>query len=158
MHSFNVPFAKDLGEDGFMLLQSTDVTLNLTNVSLETLFKTLEKKSNYVFFFKEDVLQKNEKVTVKAQNESVVSILNRILPPKQLTYTVKGRQVIIVRLPQKEEKKAEVPVEIKEYTVKGTVVDARGQPLPGVNITVQGTNQWCYHRSVRWIYVTDKRW
>ncbi len=26
------------------------------------------------FFFKEDVLQKNEKVTVKAQNESVVSI------------------------------------------------------------------------------------
>ena len=126
-------------ENGFMLLQSTDVTLNLTNVSLETLFKTLEKKSNYVFFFKEDVLQKNEKVTVKAQNESVVSILNRILPPRQLTYTVKGRQVIIVRLPQKEEKKAEVPVEIKEYTVKGTVVDASGQPLPGVNITVQGT-------------------
>ena len=47
--------------------------------------------------------------------------------------------MIIVRLPQKEEKKAEVPVEIKEYTVKGTVVDASGQPLPGVNITVQGT-------------------
>ena len=130
---------KILAEDGIMLLQSTYVTLNLTNVSLETLFKTLEKKSDYVFFFKEDVLQKNEKVTVKAQNESVVSILNRILPPRQLTYTVKGRQVIIVRLPQKEEKKAEVPVEIKEYTVKGTVVDASGQPLPGVNITVQGT-------------------
>ena len=50
-------------EDGFMLLQSTNVTLNLTNVSLETLFKTLERKSNYVFFFKENVLQENEKVT-----------------------------------------------------------------------------------------------
>ena len=132
---------KILAEDGVMLLQSTYVTLNLTNVSLETLFKTLEKKSDYVFFFKEDVLQKNEKVTVKAQNESVVSILNRILPPKQLTYTVKGRQVIIVRLPRKEEKKSETPVEIKDYTVKGTVVDASGQPLPGVNITVQGTTQ-----------------
>ena len=47
--------------------------------------------------------------------------------------------MIIVRLPQKEEKKAEVSVEIKEYTVKGTVVDASGQPLPGVNIMVQGT-------------------
>ena len=93
-------------EDGFMLLQSTNVTLNLTNVSLETLFKTLERKSNYVFFFKENVLQENEKVTVKAQNESVVSILNRILPPRQLTYTVKGRQVIIVRLPRKEDLKS----------------------------------------------------
>ncbi|WP_410525560.1 carboxypeptidase-like regulatory domain-containing protein, partial [Phocaeicola sp. RTP21198st1_B8_RTP21198_201120] len=125
----------------FMLLQSTNVTLNLTNVSLETLFKTLERKSNYVFFFKENVLQENEKVTVKAQNESVVSILNRILPPRQLTYTVKGRQVIIVRLPRKEERKSETPVEFKEYTVKGTVIDATGQPLPGVNITVQGTTQ-----------------
>lgn len=69
-------------EDEVMLLQSTCFTLNLTNVSLETLFKTLEKKSDYVFFFKEDVLRKNEKVTVKAQNESVVSILNRVLPPQ----------------------------------------------------------------------------
>lgn len=127
-------------EDEVMLLQSTCFTLNLTNVSLETLFKTLEKKSDYVFFFKEDVLRKNEKVTVKAQNESIVSILNRILPPKQLTYTVKGRQVIIVRQPQKEEKKLTAPVVVeKDYDVKGTIVDVNGQPLPGVNITVQGT-------------------
>lgn len=141
MHSLTSYLPKVSAEDGFMLLQSTNVTLNLTNVSLETLFKTLERKSNYVFFFKENVLQENEKVTVKAQNESVVSILNRILPPRQLTYTVKGRQVIIVRLPRKEERKSETPVEFKEYTVKGTVIDATGQPLPGVNITVQGTTQ-----------------
>lgn len=131
---------KTWAKDGFMNLQSTYVTLNLIDVSFETLFKTLEKKSDYVFFFKEDVLQKNEKVTVKAQNESVVSILNRVLPPKQLTYTVKGRQVIIVRQPQKEEKKTTTPVAVeKDYEVKGTIVDVNGQPLPGVNITVQGT-------------------
>lgn len=131
---------KTWAKDGFMNLQSTYVTLNLIDVSFETLFKTLEKKSDYVFFFKEDVLQKNEKVTVKAQNESVVSILNRVLPPKQLTYTVKGRQVIIVRQPQKEQKKTTTPVAVeKDYDVKGTIVDVNGQPLPGVNITVQGT-------------------
>ena len=131
---------KTWAKDSFVNLQSTYVTLNLIDVSFETLFKTLEKKSDYVFFFKEDVLQKNEKVTVKAQNESVVSILNRVLPPKQLTYTVKGRQVIIVRQPQKEEKKTTTPVAVeKDYDVKGTIVDVNGQPLPGVNITVQGT-------------------
>ena len=73
---------KTWAKDGFMNLQSTYVTINLIDVSFETLFKTLEKKSDYVFFFKEGVLQKNEKVTVKAQNESVVSILNRVLPPQ----------------------------------------------------------------------------
>lgn len=131
---------KVLAEDSLAQLQSTYVTLNLTNVSLDTFFKTLEKKSDYVFFFKESVIEKNEKVTVKAQNESVVSILNRTLPPKQLTYTVKGRQVVVVRLPQKEEKKSIAPAFVEEdYMIKGTVVDVNGQPLPGVNITVQGT-------------------
>lgn len=130
---------KVLAEDSLAQLQSTYVTLNLTNVSLDTFFKTLEKKSDYVFFFKESVIEKNEKVTVKAQNESVVSILNRTLPPKQLTYTVKGRQVVVVRLPQKEEKNIIVPEQNASYVVKGVIEDTNGLPLPGVNITVQGT-------------------
>ncbi len=130
---------KVLAEDSLAQLQSTYVTLNLTNVSLDTFFKTLEKKSDYVFFFKENVIEKNEKVTVKAQNESVVSILNRTLPPKQLTYTVKGRQVVVVRLPQKEEKNIIAPEQNASYVVKGVIEDTNGLPLPGVNITVQGT-------------------
>lgn len=52
---------KILAEDGIMLLQSTYVTLNLTNVSLETLFKTLEKKSDYVFFLKKMSCRKMKK-------------------------------------------------------------------------------------------------
>ena len=56
-----------LAEDGITQLQSTYVTFNLTNVSLETLFKILERESDYVFFFKENVIDKNEKLTVKAQ-------------------------------------------------------------------------------------------
>lgn len=131
---------KGLAEDEFLELQTTYVSLDMPNISLATLFKTLEKKSNYVFFFKEDVLEKNEKVTVKAQNESVVSILNRVLPPKQLTYTVKGRQVIIVRLPQKENVSIVSEKAEEEYSVKGIVVDASGNPLPGVNVMVQDAN------------------
>ena len=129
-----------LAEDGITQLQSTYVTFNLTNVSLETLFKILERESDYVFFFKENVIDKNEKLTVKAQNESVISVLNRILPPKNLTYTVRGRQVVVVRLPQQEENMpTSLMTAAEEYVVKGVVVDTGGNPLPGVNIQVEGT-------------------
>lgn len=68
---------------------------------------------------------------------------------------MKGRQVIIVRQPQKEEKKTTTPVAVeKDYDVKGTIVDVSGQPLPGVNITVQGTTTGVTTD----IYVANQRW
>ena len=40
----------------------------------------------------------------------------------------------------RKKKKTTTPVAVeKDYDVKGTIVDVSGQPLPGVNITVQGT-------------------
>lgn len=125
--------------DTFVQLQTTYLTLDLPDISLEEFFKILEKESDYVFFYKEDVIEKNERLTVKARNESVVSILNRLLPAKQLTYKVKGRQVIIIRMPQK----ADLDVSsakplVEDLIVRGVVVDSNGQPLPGVNIQVQG--------------------
>lgn len=52
---------KTWAKDGFMNLQSTYVTLNLIDVSFETLFKTLEKKSDYVFFLKKMFYRKMKK-------------------------------------------------------------------------------------------------
>ena len=90
--------SKALANEALLSLQSTHVTINLINKPLSALFKTLEKESEYVFFFKDDVLKNQNKVTVKANNESVVSILEKVLSHRNLGYTVKGRQVVIVNL------------------------------------------------------------
>ena len=84
-----VHLPKTRANESLLLLQSTRVSINLINKPLTTLFKTLEKESEYVFFFKDDVLRNHEKVTVKANNESVVSILDKVLPSRNLGYTVK---------------------------------------------------------------------
>ena len=52
---------KILAEDGIMLLQSTYVTLNLTNVSLETLFKTLKRRVIMYSFLKKMSCRKMKK-------------------------------------------------------------------------------------------------
>ena len=126
--------------DTLLLLQSTRVSINLINKPLSTLFKTLEKESEYVFFFKDDVLRNHEKITIKTNNESVMSILEKILPSRNLGYTIKGRQVIIVNLANEENAAKEVANVQADYKVSGKVVDVNGEPLLGVNISLQGTN------------------
>ena len=135
-----VHLPKTRANESLLLLQSTRVSINLINKPLTTLFKTLEKESEYVFFFKDDVLRNHEKVTVKANNESVVSILDKVLPSRNLGYTVKGKQVVIVNLANTEDAVKDVVDTQTDYKVSGKVVDANGVPLPGVNITLPGTN------------------
>ena len=130
--------SKVLANEALLSLQSTHVTINLINKPLSALFKTLEKESEYVFFFKDDVLKNQNKVTVKANNESVVSILEKVLSHRNLGYTVKGRQVVIVNLADAKKADKETDNSSANYKINGKVVDTNGDPLPGVNITLQG--------------------
>lgn len=130
--------SKALANEALLSLQSTHVTINLINKPLSALFKTLEKESEYVFFFKDDVLKNQNNVTVKANNESVVSILEKVLSHRNLGYTVKGRQVVIVNLADAKKADKETDNSSANYKINGKVVDTNGDPLPGVNITLQG--------------------
>lgn len=125
--------------NGLQELRATYVSLELSNVSLKTFFKVLEKKSDYVFFFQENVLQEKENLSINSRNESVVSVLDRVLPARGLTYSVKGRQVIIART--EDERSVQEKQVVTGYTIKGVVVDNQGYPLPGVNIKVKDATQ-----------------
>ena len=76
-----------------------NLSLDLSNVSLITFFNTVEKESGYIFFFNKSAIDPNVKISVKANNEPVFSVLNRVLSPHNLTYNVKGRQIIVSKRP-----------------------------------------------------------
>ena len=62
-----VHLPKTRANESLLLLQSTRVSINLINKPLTTLFKTLEKESEYVFFFKDDVLRNHVIPTMNDQ-------------------------------------------------------------------------------------------
>ncbi|MEG1839460.1 MAG: carboxypeptidase-like regulatory domain-containing protein, partial [Bacteroidaceae bacterium] len=117
--------------------QNTGISINVSNVSLKNLFNILEQKSNYIFFYSNDAISGTKNTSIRTENEAITSILDKVLPPKQLTYTIKGRQIIVSRV--KDVEKTVVPVAApKNFRLKGKVVDAARQPLPGANVVVNG--------------------
>ena len=77
-----------------------------------------------------------ECVSVKAKDESVESVLKRVLANTGLTYRFEGDIIVIreqlMNMNQQEEK--------KEITITGRVTDEKKEPIPGATILLKGTS------------------
>jgi hypothetical protein len=125
------------------------ITLNLKNTDLKTVLKNIERKANVVFSYQKGVLANDEKLTIDIKDETLESVLQRILIPRQISYQViKANKIVLTRrilgnLPEESEPKL-VPTTLDlklDQTITGTVTDENGAGLPGVSILVKGTQK-----------------
>ncbi|MEZ4856267.1 MAG: TonB-dependent receptor [Gelidibacter sp.] len=114
----------------------TKIDINVTNVSLEELFKEIQNKSEFIFFYKDDVL--NHKVTLHLKKATLSTILDTALANTNLTYTVDYRQVVIKQAVNTQATTSDAK-KVKKKIIKGTIVDDAGVPLAGATVVVKGT-------------------
>lgn len=113
--------------------QSTRLSLELSNATISDVFASVEKNSEYRFFYSDAVraeLYRNVDVNIK--NKTIDRILSEVLDGTNLTYFLNDRQVMIIRKEKKTQQE-------KKISINGTVRDAQQEPLPGVNVLVKGT-------------------
>jgi TonB-linked SusC/RagA family outer membrane protein len=121
--------------------QEARFSLQLNDVSLEDLFSTIEKNSEYLFLYKENV-PVNARVSVKAQDQTLGEILDEVLTPRNIQYRINDRQVIVAAKrsnPKIHELSAPVILQQARKTVTGKVRDVAGEPVIGANIFEKGT-------------------
>ncbi|WP_370861858.1 TonB-dependent receptor [Parabacteroides faecis] len=118
--------------------QIKQFTFHFEKKTIQDVFNYIEQNSEFVFLFYEKVLDTNRKVNVSVKDESIESVLNKLLKDTSVTYDIKDRQVV---LKKKEEKSLPVPASTpqQQKSVTGKVVDETGEPLPGVAIVVEGS-------------------
>ncbi len=119
--------------------QNTKITLDLNNVTIEKALKEIEMKTEFKFLFSRDDINVDKLVTVKAKNEKVKNILDKIFLEMQVSFELLNKQIIIKNRPKDKE---ENPINLlinQQLEIKGTVTDNNGTPLPGVSIIVVGT-------------------
>ncbi len=118
------------------------IDINKTNVPIEELFNDIQKKSEYVFFYNDEILQRNYKISVQLTGASIEEILNIAFGKYPLEYSINERQVVV------KEKAPEAVIEqtatktkaVQKITISGTVKDKSGMPLLGANIIEKGTS------------------
>ncbi len=115
--------------------QETFFTIESNNLTVKEVFNKIEKESEYIFFYLDNSVDLNRKVSVKARKEQVSKILDQIFEGTDTHYYISDRQIII----SKDEKAAPVSLQQKGQTITGIVKDATGEPVIGANIVEKGT-------------------
>ena len=127
--SFTVP---SLAETTTM--QLPQLSLSLNNVTIREVFNIIEKNTEYVFIFSDELLTDlNGKVSIHVNKQTLDKILDKVLQSTGLTYKITNRQVTV-------SKKSQAVVQKTSLKVTGHVSDEKGEPLIGVNIQEEGTN------------------
>lgn len=116
--------------------QQERVNLNLKNVSIRTLFGEIQKQTALSFVYNMELTQHLGQVSVKAKQEAVESVLNRVLANTGLSYKFEGDIIVIcesipVQPVQSEQK--------KEVVIEGKVVDKDSMAIIGATVLVKGT-------------------
>ncbi len=118
----------------------TKLDIEVNGVTFEELFKEIQGKSEYIFFYKDGILNLEKKVSLSVINSELNVILDKAFANTHLGYTIDDRQVVIKKKLFSKKLSADgVNVVQKRFPVSGTVVDDTGQPLPGANVVEKGT-------------------
>lgn len=111
-------------------------TMNLKDITLQQLFTEIEKSSEFIFFYNENILDNQGAISINVKDATLSILLDKVLKSKGLTYTINNRQVTIARAAT-----ALPSVNDDELVLaKGIVVDESGVPLPGVTVKVKGSS------------------
>jgi iron complex outermembrane receptor protein len=113
--------------------------INLRNASVTQVFKEIERQSGYTFWYKSDLLQKSDKVTVSLKNAKLEEVLESCFANEKIEYSIVDKTIVL-----KPAKVAPVlaPVEVVATPVKGKVTSSTdGKPLVGVSVAVKGTTR-----------------
>ncbi|MDQ6481777.1 TonB-dependent receptor [Dyadobacter sp. LHD-138] len=125
-------------------LLSYKITINKKQETVKLIFSEIEKSLDVKFLYSSNLLNPNQKVSL-SKNETLGSILTKILTPLDLEYEVADRQIIIkpilVPLGQKRRDDLGSSRPSLDSLIKGVVVDEKGEALPGVNVLIKGTQR-----------------
>ncbi|MGK0454752.1 MAG: TonB-dependent SusC/RagA subfamily outer membrane receptor, partial [Paraglaciecola sp.] len=120
--------------------QKTKVSLNYTNVSLETVFDKIEAITDFKFIYKDKEIDYNQKVSILVKKERLSKVLKKLLTDSRISYLVNGKQIILKPLQISIDTKVEKINEVaQKISITGIVVDKSGEPLPGASIIEKGT-------------------
>jgi TonB-linked SusC/RagA family outer membrane protein len=106
-------------------------TLNMENASMRDVLKEIEKQSDVRFFYNDLLTNVDKNVSITADNLKIGDLLNRLLEGSDLTYKIMENNLVLIS----------PKALLQQKRVTGRVVSSSlGEPLPGVNIIIKGTN------------------
>jgi TonB-dependent starch-binding outer membrane protein SusC len=117
---------------GSVYSQRTTFNFSYNNISIGEVLQEIESSSDYKFLYRTDLVDLERRVNLQASNNRIEEVLAMIFIPGETSFRFFEDNLIAIT-----NHSSKVVV---QNEVRGQVIDAEnGEPLPGVNIMIQGT-------------------
>ena len=117
--------------------QTVRISLNMKNSTVKEVLKKIENSSEFTFFYNDEIIDVDKRVTLNAEDLSISDILTTILP--NCSYKISNKNIIITV--------KETDVLQQGKIITGVVRDVNGEPVIG-----KRHYQWDNNRYGREIY------
>ncbi|HEY4784806.1 MAG TPA: TonB-dependent receptor [Bacteroidales bacterium] len=119
--------------------QNTIVSLDLKNVSMQTVFHEIEKQSDYSFFYNSEQIDLNKKIDIQASDTKISDILNNLFSNSDIAYKVIDKHIVLISMKAYNDQLI-ADKTAQQNKVTGVVTDEiTGEPLIGVSVSVEGS-------------------
>lgn len=118
-----------------LMAQNGKITLKVTDATLESVLKSIEKVGQYKLLYNYDEVSKVKGITFDLKNVPVEEVLKAALTNTNLKFTINNNTIVIVR------------AIVQQTTIQslirvtGTVKTNKGKEMQHVNVSVHGTNR-----------------
>lgn len=113
--------------------QNKIVKLQFENLSIEDLFKEIEKQTDYLIVYSTSEIKSNFDVSLNKKQAQVFELLDEALKGRNMKYEFSGNYIILSPLAKNDEEQQ------TDHTVSGIVKDQKGEPIVGANVMEKGT-------------------
>lgn len=130
---------------------SQNITISLKNSSLEMVLEEIEQKSEYSFFYNNNLVDISKNISITAQNENINNLLAKLFLDTNIDYKIYKNQIVL--FPENSNPSNQTlnkllddgfhlnENEIIQNLVTGTVTDEMGLTLPGTSVLIKGKNK-----------------
>ena len=110
--------------------QNPKISFSYKDQSVKEVLNDIEKNTEFRFFYNEDFIDLDRKVTMDGTDRKVEEVLTRVLGASDADFKVLENNLIVI-----------APRELmQQKVVTGKITDSKtGAPVPGVNVVVKGT-------------------
>ncbi len=123
------------------------VTLSVEKTSLGKALKMIEKQADVKFAYSKSIINIDQQVSVSANGQSLDEVLSSLLTPIGISYRVVNQRIVLSNTsPPKiavaaDSSGTDIASLYQAFPVSGKIVDENGQPLPGVSVRINKSDQ-----------------
>ncbi|MDG5800983.1 TonB-dependent receptor [Marinilabiliaceae bacterium ANBcel2] len=111
--------------------------LSVENAMILDVFRAIENSSDLGFFYKNDQLDMDKRYSFSYKDMRVEDVLEQIFKDSDYAYEIVGEHIVVL----KDDKDRVENFVQNGIPVTGQITDLDGNPVPGVNVRVEGTSR-----------------